>query len=87
MATFTNNASKTKGLAVARLVSKASGKTIGFVNVTETFAREVCKAPEHKKIPADKLKLELAKILENAFVRVEVTDLTAEIETVSATEY
>ena len=80
------NKSANKNLFVARLVSVKSGKTISWINITEEFARKVF-GVELKLVTAEEALSVLPSLLGNDNVTVEVTDLTADIEVVDATEF
>lgn len=85
---FSSSKAKTanKNLFVARLVSKSSGKTVSWINLTEEFARKVF-ACELKLVTAEQATKVLPPLMENDFLTVEVTDLTADVEVVPATEF
>lgn len=84
---FDNKTKSTnKNLFVARLVSVKSGKTISWINITEEFARKVF-GVELKLVTAEEALSVLPSLLGNDNVTVEVTDLTADIEVVDATEF
>ena len=85
---FTNSKSKStnKNLFVARLVSKATGKTISWINLTEEFSRKVF-ACELRLVTAEQALTTLPALMANDFMTVEVTDLTEAIEVVPATEF
>ena len=77
---------KNKNLFVARLASKATGKTISWINLTEEFARKVF-ACELRLITAEQAETILPPLMSNEFMIVEITDTTAAIEVVPATEF
>ena len=86
MANFNANATKQKAMAVARTVSKKSGSTIGWINLTEQFSKSVF-GVEVKNITAKQMEEILPALYENQYIEVAVTDLTAELEPISATDY
>lgn len=86
MASFTNTKAANKAMAVARLVSKKTGHTISWVNLTEQFAKAVF-ACEVKNVSAEDMQRVLPKLFENDFVEVMVTDLTEELRAIPATDF
>jgi hypothetical protein len=77
---------RNKNQYVARLVSKKSGKTVSWINVTPEFSRSVF-GEEPQNVTAQQALDVLPKVLTNDFVEVSVTDITAEQPTVEATEF
>lgn len=86
MAFDSKKKSDNKNLFIARLVSAKSGKTISWINITEEFARKVFGC-ELKLVTPTQAHDVLPGLLGNDNVTVEITDLTAEIEVVTATEF
>ena len=86
MANFNANATKQKAMAVARTVSKKSGSTIGWINLTEQFSKSVF-GVEVKNITAKQMEEVLPELYGNQYMEVVVTDLTAELAPISAIEY
>ncbi len=85
---FATKSSKStnKNLFVARQVSKKTGKTASWLNLTEEFARTVFGC-ELKLVTAEQAMEKLPTIYETAFLEVAVTDLTLSIEVVSPEDY
>ena len=86
MASFNQTSSKNKALAVARLISRTSGHTISWVNLTSSFSRAVFKAEPHE-VTAKQMLEKLPALLNNQYVEVAVTDYTAELEAIDPMEY
>ena len=83
---FTNNATKQKAMAVARTVSKKTGHTIGWINLTEQFSKSVFGA-EVKNITAEQMEAVLPELYGNKYIEVMVTDLTKPLDPISATDF
>jgi len=87
MASFTNNSNtKSKAMAVASLVSVKSDKAICRINITDTFAKNVC-GDIPNNISAEQLEAVLTKVLSEGNFYLKVVDTTKELETVDASEY
>ena len=86
MAAFNANSSKSKSMAVARLVSKKTGHTISWINLTEQFAKAVF-GQEVKNVSAEAMLTTLPSLFNNDFVEVMVTDLTKELEPIPVSEF
>jgi len=82
----TNKSSANKNQFVARLVSKKTGKTASWINLTDEFSRTVF-GTELKDVTAEIAEPKLVAVFSNQFLDVIVKDLTAEIVTVEATEF
>lgn len=85
---FNSNTTKTsnKNLFVGRLVSKATGKTVSWINLTEEFSRKVFGC-ELADVTAQQAEETLPQILENQYIAVEITDVTAGIVKVDVTAF
>jgi hypothetical protein len=87
MAFKKNNQSNTnKNLFVASLLSKKTGSTISWINLTDSFCKAVFKK-ELKNITAEEALATLPQLLGNDYVEVKITDTTAELVQISAFDY
>lgn len=83
---FNTTTSKNKNQFVARLVSKKTGKTASWVNLTDEFSRSVF-GKELQDVTAQEAEEVLPKLFDNNYLEVAITDLTAEVEKVDPTEF
>ena len=86
MAEF-NAKSKNKNQFAARLVSKKTGAMVSWVHITDEFSRKVFGASSASEVTAVQAIATLPSLFENTYVECAITDLTAQIEPVNATDY
>ena len=86
-ASFETTSDKAQNQFVARLVSKKSGKTVAFVNIVDQFARDVFGTKDIETITADEVTDILKPLVDKGLLELAVTDVTAELEVVDATDY
>jgi len=86
MAFNTSKSTSNRNNFVAYLASKKTGKVVSWINLTDTFARQVF-GTELKNITAEEAEAVLPGLLGNDYVEVHITDTTAELVTVDATEF
>ena len=87
MAEFNANKSKNKNQFAARLVSKKTGAMVSWVHITDEFSRKVFGVANVAEVTAVQAIATLPSLLENTFVECAITDLTAQLDPVSATDY
>ena len=71
---------------VASIVSRKTGNHIAFVNPSDTFSRQVL-GDDIQNVTAAVAMEKLSVLINNDHVELRVTDVTAPIETVDATDY
>ena len=83
MAFETANKNTNKNKVVLSMVSKATNKTASWVNLTDTFARNVCGC-EVKEVTADILiEKNVPAMYETKLLKLHITDVTVEPEVIS----
>lgn len=78
---------KNKNMFTARLVSVKTGAMVSWVHITDDFARKVFGVMNASEVTAQQAEETLPSLLGNEFVAVKVTDLTAELDPIAATEF
>ena len=86
MAFNNSTQAKNKNQFVARLISRKSGKTASWINVTDEFSKTVFGA-ELRDVTAEDALVKLPALFNNQYLEVAITDLTAELTVVEVTEY
>ena len=86
MAEFNAKASKVKALAVARTVSRKSGSTIAWINLTPAFSTAIFGC-DPKHVTAQQMRDTLPALYNNDMIELLVTDLTEEITPILATDF
>jgi len=86
MAFNSTNTSKNKNQFVARQVSRKSGKTASWINLTDEFSRNVF-GSELSMVTAQQAMEVLPKLYSNDYLKVAITDLTEEVKVVDPTEF
>ena len=85
---FEKKASATnKNMFTARLVSVKTGAMVSWVHITDDFARKVFGVMKASEVTAEQAEETLPSLLGNEFVAVKITDMTADLEPISATEF
>jgi hypothetical protein len=87
MAFNKSTSNQSKNQFVARLVSKKTGSTISWVNLTDEFARRVFAVAKVSEVTAEMAEDTLPMLLENDYVEVKIADLTLELEAISAKDF
>ena len=87
MASFKDNAQRSKNQFAARTVSRKTGAMIGWVHITDEFSRKVMGAPKASEVTYERALSMLPQFYENDLVELAITDMSAEAEVVEATEY
>jgi hypothetical protein len=87
MAFQSKSGSVSKAAFAARLVSKKTGATISWVNITDQFSRAVFAVAKATEVTAEEAEAVLPGILNNDFVEVVITDLTAELDPIDAKDF
>ena len=83
---FNKTNAKSKHQFTARMVSNKTGATVTWINLVDEFTRKIFGVPA-TEVTAEEALESLPQILDNEHVSVVITDLTAEIEIISITEY
>ena len=77
---------RSKNQFVASIVSRKTGHHIAFVNPTDTFSRQVL-GDDIQNVTAAVAHEKLSVLLNNDYVELRVTDTTAPIEAIEATDF
>jgi len=87
MASFNSTSSKkSENMFVASLNSRKSDKVITWINLTDTFVRNVF-AKDIKDVSAQEVQAKIGTMYDNDNVYLHITDRTAEIEVVDPTDF
>lgn len=76
-----------KNMFTARLVSVKTGAMVSWVHITDDFSRKVFGVMKASEVTAQQAEETLPTLLNNEFVEVKITDMTADLEPISATEF
>ena len=87
MAFQSKSGSTSKAAFAARLVSKKTGATVSWINITDQFARAVFAEAKAIDVSAEQAEEVLPTLLENEYVEVVITDLTAELDAIDAKDF
>jgi hypothetical protein len=87
MAFQSKSGTTSKSAFAARLVSKKTGSTVSWINITDQFARAVFAEAKAIDVTAEQAEAVLPELLENEYVEVAITDLTAELDPIKATDF
>lgn len=83
---FNTATSTNKNQFVLRLVSRRTGDTASWVNLTESFCNKVFGKEIKNITPAEALE-KLPPYYESKYLALEITDLTAEKRVIDITEF
>ncbi len=83
---FDTKKTANKNMFVASLVSKSTGHTASWINLTDTFCTRVfgCKITE---VTAEMAEAKLPKIFESGYLAVHIVDTTIVQEVIPAEEF
>ena len=82
-----DNKNTNKNQVVLSMVSKETGKTASWVNLTDTFARSVCKCEVIEVTEAILLEKNVPAIYETKYLELHIKDTTKELETIDPTQF
>ena len=87
MAFESNKSKQSKNMFTARLVSLKTGAMVSWVHITDDFSRKVFGVMKASEVTAEQAEEVLPSLLGNDYVEVKVTDMTADLEPIAATEF
>ena len=76
-----------KNMFTARLVSVKTGAMVSWVHITDDFSRKVFGVMKASEVTAEQAEETLPSLLGNDYVAVKITDMTADLEPIAATEF
>ena len=84
---FQQQNNKSKNQVVLSMVSKASGKTVAWVNLVESFTKGAL-GEENKNVTAELLEANhVANLFESEFLELHIVDKTQPLITVNVEDY
>lgn len=76
-----------KNMFTARLVSKKTGSMYAWIHITDDMSRRVFGATKASEVTAEQAEEVLPNLFDNDYAEVKITDMTADLEPIDATEF